>query len=63
MNDLGFYLALFVLGAINAVSFVINVIYWRFGGGPDWLKPVVLLQMIPALACFWVVAFDPYGFF
>ena len=54
MENLGFYIALFVLGAINAVSFIINVIYLRFGGGPNWLKPLVLAQLIPALVFFWI---------
>lgn len=39
-----------VLGAGNLLVLVLNLLYWRLYGAPRWLRGIIAVQVLPALA-------------
>lgn len=51
LPNLGLSLAAMLMALGNGLTFLSNVLLWRLYGVPRWLKGVVVVQALPALAC------------
>lgn len=61
LPNFGLLLASWAIGVGNILVFFLNLLRWRLHGAPLWLRCVVGMQALPALACLGMLGRGAYG--